>query len=229
MVASPGHAVRADGTDRIRLTDPCRSVSFIAPRRDGIHVFGDGVTQTHRQYRWTTSAPPAQETVQRLMDDLRIPEPIARVLLYRGVDTSGKARQYFRPDIGQLHDPFLMDGMERAVTRVQRAMEGKERLFVFGDYDVDGTNGASMLYLFFRELGIEADFYTPDRIKEGYGISRQGIDRAHQQGVTLFIAIDCGITAVDQVAYANSLGLDVIICDHHCIVSNVTEHGGGPG
>lgn len=173
------------------------------------------MTQTHRQYRWTTSAPPAQETVQRLMDDMRIPEPIARVLLYRGVDTSGKARQYFRPDIGQLHDPFLMDGMERAVTRVQRAMEGKERLFVFGDYDVDGTNGASMLYLFFRELGIEADFYTPDRIKEGYGISRQGIDRAHQQGVTLFIAIDCGITAVDQVAYANSLGLDVIICDHH--------------
>lgn len=173
------------------------------------------MTQTHRQYRWTTSAPPAQETVQRLMEDLRIPEPIARVLLYRGIDTSGKARQYFRPDIGQLHDPFLMDGMERAVARVQRAMEGKERLFVFGDYDVDGTNGASMLYLFFRELGIEADFYTPDRIKEGYGISRQGIDRAHKQGVTLFIAVDCGITAVDQVAYANSLGLDVIICDHH--------------
>ncbi|HEX9006214.1 MAG TPA: single-stranded-DNA-specific exonuclease RecJ [Bacteroidota bacterium] len=173
------------------------------------------MNQTYRQYRWTVSEPPAPEMVRRLVEDLRVPESIARVLLYRGIDTHDKAQEYFRPTLDHLHDPFLMDDMEKAVARILRARETHERLFVFGDYDVDGTNGASMLYLFFKELGIQADYYTPDRIKEGYGISRQGIDRARQQGVTLFLAIDCGITAVDQVAYANSLGLDVIICDHH--------------
>ena len=105
--------------------------------------------------------------------------------------------------------------MEAAVQRILRALERGERLLVFGDYDVDGTNGAAMLYLFLKELGAPVEFYIPDRIKEGYGISRQGIDLAVDDNVSVFIAVDCGITAVDQVAYAQSRGLDVIICDHH--------------
>jgi single-stranded-DNA-specific exonuclease len=114
-----------------------------------------------------------------------------------------------------LHDPFLLDGMEIATERLLTAIRGNEKILVFGDYDVDGTNGAAMLYLFLRDLGADITYYIPDRIKEGYGISRQGIDLAHRGGVSLFLAIDCGITAVEQVEHARSIGLDVIICDHH--------------
>ena len=105
--------------------------------------------------------------------------------------------------------------MEVAVDRVLRGLEARESFSVFGDYDVDGTNGAAMLYLFLKELGATVQFYVPDRIKEGYGISHSGIDYAVEHGVNIFIAIDCGITAVEQVSYANERGLDVIICDHH--------------
>lgn len=168
-----------------------------------------------RTYRWTIAVPPTPEVVRQFGADIRVPESIARILLDRGIDSFDRAREYFRPSLDQLHDPFLMDGMETAVTRILNGIKHHEKFFVFGDYDVDGTNGASMLYLFFKELGVEAEYYTPDRIKEGYGISHQGIDLAHRNGMKLFLAIDCGITAVEQVAYANSLGLDVIICDHH--------------
>ncbi len=173
------------------------------------------MTPIHRQHRWTIAVPPIADEVRRLAEGVRVPDPIARILLYRGIDDFEKAKAYFRPSLDQLFDPFLMDGMDRAVDRILRAIEAKEKLFVFGDYDVDGTNGASMLYLFFRDLGVDIQYYTPDRIKEGYGVSHLGIDRAHDSGVTLFLTIDCGITAVEQVAYANSLGMDVIICDHH--------------
>ncbi len=169
----------------------------------------------YRQFRWTISTPPAVETVNRLAEEARIPEAIARILLDRGIDSAEAATAYFTPRLDQLHDPFLMNGMEKAVDRIVRALERKEKFFVFGDYDVDGTNGASMLYLFFKRMGAEAQFYTPDRIKEGYGVSHPGIEYARDNGFTLFIAIDCGITAVEQVSFARSLGLDVIICDHH--------------
>jgi len=108
-----------------------------------------------------------------------------------------------------------MDGMELAVARLMKAIEQREKIVVFGDYDVDGTNGASMLYLFIREIGGDVGYYIPDRLKEGYGISRTGIDKAAQDGVGLFLSVDCGITAVDQVEYARGLNLDVVICDHH--------------
>lgn len=159
--------------------------------------------------------PPAAEAVTRLSREISVPESIARILLYRGIDDYDKAKAYFRPSLDNLHDPFLMGGMEVAVTRIIDGIQRGERFFVFGDYDVDGTNGASMLYLFLREMGATVEFYTPDRIKEGYGISRQGIDRAKETGVKVFLAIDCGITAIDQVEYAKGLGMDVIICDHH--------------
>jgi single-stranded-DNA-specific exonuclease len=159
--------------------------------------------------------PPDTESVARLSREISVPESIARILLFRGIDDYDKAKAYFRPSLESLHDPFLMGGMEVATTRIIDGIRNGEKIFVFGDYDVDGTNGASMLYLFLREMGAEVEYYTPDRIKEGYGISRQGIDRAKDTGIKIFLAVDCGITAVDQVEYANGLGLDVIICDHH--------------
>jgi single-stranded-DNA-specific exonuclease len=159
--------------------------------------------------------PPDTESVARLSREISVPESIARILLFRGIDDYDKAKAYFRPSLESLHDPFLMGGMEVATTRIIDGIRNGEKIFVFGDYDVDGTNGASMLYLFLREMGAEVEYYTPDRIKEGYGISRQGIDRAKDTGVKIFLAVDCGITAVDQVEYAKGLGLEVIICDHH--------------
>ncbi|MBP1646843.1 MAG: single-stranded-DNA-specific exonuclease RecJ [Bacteroidetes bacterium] len=158
---------------------------------------------------------PAAEAVAHLSREISVPEPIARILLFRGIDDYDKAKAYFRPSLDDLHDPFLMGGMEVAATRIIDGIRQGEKFFVFGDYDVDGTNGASMLYLFLRDAGATVEFYTPDRIKEGYGISRQGIDRAKESGVNIFLSIDCGITAIEQVEYAKGLGMDVIICDHH--------------
>jgi len=173
------------------------------------------LSTTIREHRWTLAEAPDAAAVARLASEITVPEPIAKVLVLRGIDTYDKAKAYFRPTLEQLHDPFLMDGMELATTRVMLAMQRNERILVFGDYDVDGTNGASMLYLFLKELGADVHYYIPDRIKEGYGISRQGIDKAHQDGVGLFVSVDCGITAVEQVEYARTFGIEVIICDHH--------------
>lgn len=173
------------------------------------------MSTTIREHRWTIAEAPDAATVARLASEISVPEPIAGVLVLRGIDSYDKARAYFRPTLEQLHDPFLMDGMELAASRVIQALRQNERILVFGDYDVDGTNGASMMYIFLKSLGADVDYYIPDRIKEGYGISRQGIDKAHRDGIRLFISIDCGITAVEQVEYARTLGMEVIICDHH--------------
>ncbi len=133
----------------------------------------------------------------------------------REVKTFEQAKEFFRPSLTDLHDPFLMDHMDRAVERSLRALKDGEKMVVYGDYDVDGTNSAAMLYLYFRSQGADVDFYIPDRFTEGYGVSAVGIDRLYDQGVRLIITVDCGITAVEQVRYANSRGIDVIICDHH--------------
>ncbi|MGB2958775.1 MAG: single-stranded-DNA-specific exonuclease RecJ [Bacteroidota bacterium] len=168
-----------------------------------------------KEYRWTLTEPPDQSVAARLSREINIPEPLAHVLALRGIDTYDSAKAFFRPTVDQLHDPFLLGGMDAAVDRLIKALQEGEKILVFGDYDVDGTNGAAMLYLFLRELGGTVEYYVPDRIEEGYGISRQGIDRAARGGVQLFLSVDCGITAVEPVKYANQLGLDVIICDHH--------------
>jgi single-stranded-DNA-specific exonuclease len=173
------------------------------------------VQQIIKEHRWIVADPPDAGIVATLAKDINVPESIAKVLVYRGIVDYDRAKEYFRPSLTQLHDPFLLDGMEAAVVRVLKAIENKEPMFVFGDYDVDGTNGAAMLFMFLRHCGGKVDYYIPDRLKEGYGISHQGIDRAVELGVKLFIAIDCGITAVDQIEYATQEGLDVVICDHH--------------
>ena len=170
---------------------------------------------TVRDHRWILTDPPDEGIVAALAKDINVPETIARILVYRGIADYDTAKVYFRPSMDLLHDPFLLDGMDLAVDRILRGLEAGDSLFVFGDYDVDGTNGAAMLYLFLKEVGARVQYYIPDRLKEGYGISRAGIDHAVGLGVNLFIAIDCGITAVEQVEYANTCGLDVIICDHH--------------
>jgi single-stranded-DNA-specific exonuclease len=168
-----------------------------------------------KEYRWSIVEPSDLSTVKKLSDELSIAPSLASVLVNRGIDDFEKARRYFRPTEEQFHDPFLMDGMYQAVDRILSARSKNEKVFVYGDYDVDGTNGAGMLYLFFKELGCDVAYYIPDRIKEGYGISRAGIDHAKDLGINLMVSIDCGITAIEQVEYAQSLGIDVIICDHH--------------
>ena len=164
-----------------------------------------------KEYRWTISDPPDPSLVKKLSDELSIAPSLSTILVNRGIDDFEKARRYFRPSESEFHDPFLMDGMYLAVERILSARAKNERILVYGDYDVDGTNGAGMLYLFFKELGCDVGYYIPDRIKEGYGISRAGIDHAKERSTTLLVSIDCGITAVDQVEYARSLGIDVII------------------
>jgi single-stranded-DNA-specific exonuclease len=167
------------------------------------------------KYRWIISTISDEHAVQKLAQAISVSPTIARILVTRGVKTFEQAKQFFRPSLADLHDPFLMDGMDKAVERAMRAVEAGERMAIYGDYDVDGTNSAAMLYLFFKELGANVDFYIPDRFTEGYGISLTGIDRLASTGVSLIITIDCGITAVDQALYATSRGIDVIICDHH--------------
>lgn len=140
---------------------------------------------------------------------------ILTLLRQRGITTLEQAREFFNPSLSQLHDPFLMPGMERAVARLNRAMGAKEKILVFGDYDVDGTTAVSLVYRYLLNFYSNLDYYIPTREDDGYGISRQNIDAAHEQGVKLIIILDCGIKANDEIAYAKSLGIDFIICDHH--------------
>ena len=170
-----------------------------------------------RNHRWTVTASPKLDNtvVEQLAKEINAPETLARVLFNRGITSYDQAKKFFRPQLADLYDPFLMDGMEIAVERAMRAVEAHERIMIFGDYDVDGTTSIAMLTLFFKRLGLETSFYVPDRIKEGYGVSNLAIDEAKELGVNLLISIDCGITAIDQVEYAKSLGIDVIVCDHH--------------
>ncbi|HAP36303.1 MAG TPA: single-stranded-DNA-specific exonuclease RecJ [Bacteroidetes bacterium] len=170
---------------------------------------------TKKEYRWTVAPVPAADLVKQLSDELTISASLVSVLINRGIDTFDKAKKYFRPSLDQLHDPFLMDGMHIAVDRLLRARNDKEKILVYGDYDVDGTNGAGLLYLYFKEIGCDVTYYIPDRLTEGYGISQSGIEFAKKVGVTLLVSIDCGITALGQVEYANQLGINVLICDHH--------------
>ncbi len=157
-------------------------------------------------------------SAQELVQSIHVPESIARILVSRGVKTFEQARDFFRPSLERLPDPFLMDDMARAVERIQRAIENKERITIYGDYDVDGTTSTAMLALFFESIGVQVACHTPDRFTEGYGLSIAGFDRlfAVPDGPpTLILTIDCGITSVEQVAYARSRGADIIICDHH--------------
>ncbi|MBF8293505.1 MAG: recJ [Bacteroidetes bacterium] len=172
-----------------------------------------------REYRWTFPvaelSPTDMEKIKRLSDELTVSPVLAEILVRRGIDTFDRAKRFFRPSLEDLHDPFLMDGMDLAVERIVRAIAKKEKLLVYGDYDVDGTNAAALLWTFLNSVHADVEYFIPDRIKDGYGLSISGIERAKDRGVQLLVAVDCGITALKPVERAHELGLDVIICDHH--------------
>ena len=155
------------------------------------------------------------EIKHKLANELSISPVLAKLLVQRGIVTFDDARSFFRPDLNDLHDPFLMKDMDKAVERLTKAMQRNEKILIYGDYDVDGTTSVSLVYRFLVKFYSNLDFYIPDRYNEGYGISKKGIDYAAQNNFKLIIALDCGIKAIEKIKYAKSLGVDFIICDHH--------------
>lgn len=154
-------------------------------------------------------------TVQKLAKDLGVSKIIAHLLELRGVKTFDDAKQFFRPELSHLHDPFLMKDMLLAVERIEAALQKNQKVLVYGDYDVDGTTSVAMMYSFLKKYSKQMEYYIPCRYEEGYGISLKGIDYARENNISLIIALDCGIRAVAEIDYANERGIDVIICDHH--------------
>ena len=167
--------------------------------------------------KWNFRTPTNEELSKRdkLVAEMKLTPVIALLLVQRGITTAAEVKKFFRPSLGDLHDPFLMPDMEKAVKRLNKALGNKEKILIYGDYDVDGTTAVSLVYKYLRPYSSNLDFYIPDRYDEGYGISYKGIDYAVSQGITLVIALDCGIKAVDKIEYANEKGIDFIICDHH--------------
>jgi single-stranded-DNA-specific exonuclease len=159
----------------------------------------------------------------KLAKELNVMPIIGKLLAQRGIHTYEEAKHFFRPTIDHLHNPFLMKGMTPAIERIEKAIANSERILFFGDYDVDGTTAVSLLYSFFKQFYSNVDYYIPDRYTEGYGISIQGIDYAKKTNVSLIIALDCGIKAIEQVAYANKKNIDFIICDHHLPGENLPK------
>ena len=166
--------------------------------------------------RWVVKPQGNPKAVAAMAAATGISPVLANLLVQRGIDTLEKAKKFFNPQLSDLHDPFLMKDMDKAVERVERAVRNREKIMVYGDYDVDGTTAVALVYKFLRQIGHkDLLFYIPDRYTEGYGISTKGIDHAARKGATLIIALDCGIKAIEKVDYAKRKGVDFIICDHH--------------
>ena len=168
-------------------------------------------------YKWNYEAPTSEVAAAQaeLAREVGIHPALGKLLFDRGIRTVQQARHFFRPQLTELHDPFLMNDMQVAVDRLNLAMGRKERIMVYGDYDVDGCTAVALVYKFLQQYYSNIDYYIPDRYEEGYGISKKGIDFAAQTGVGLIIVLDCGIKAIDEIAYAKQQGIDFIICDHH--------------
>ncbi|MDR6968640.1 single-stranded-DNA-specific exonuclease [Flavobacterium arsenatis] len=165
--------------------------------------------------RWTIKQKPETSQIKTLAQALNVEENIASLLLQRGIETYEDARQFFRPSLEDLHDPYLMKDMDLAVSRIEKAIENKENIMVFGDYDVDGTTAVSLVASYLKSYYPNVATYIPDRYDEGYGVSFKGIDYADDNGISLIISLDCGIKSIDHVAYAKERSIDFIICDHH--------------
>ena len=164
--------------------------------------------------RWTIlQADP--EKVNSLQQSLKIHPAICKILVQRNIETFEQAKSFYRPAVTDLHDPWLMKDMDKAVERILIAIENREKILVFGDYDVDGTTAVACMYQFFRRLHTQLDFYIPHRYREGYGVSKAGIDFAKANDFSVIISLDCGIKSVDLISYAKDLGIDFIVCDHH--------------
>ena len=168
-------------------------------------------------YKWKLEppTPEKQEAAERLAKELNISPILGRLLIERNITTVADAKKFFRPSLTGLYDPFMFTDMDRAVERLNKALGRKERIMVYGDYDVDGCTAVALVYKFLQQYYSNIDYYIPDRYEEGYGVSVKGIDYAYESGVKLIIVLDCGIKAVDEIAYAKEKGIDFIICDHH--------------
>jgi len=164
---------------------------------------------------WVIKAPGDEEEITSLASELGVDRPLAQLLIQRNIKSYKEAKAFFRPDLANLHDPFLMKNMDVAIQRIQEAIHSGEKVMIYGDYDVDGTTAVALVYSYFKGHFKDIDYYIPDRYDEGYGISLKGIDYAAQHGFSLIIALDCGIKAVDKVEYASEKGIEFIICDHH--------------
>lgn len=165
--------------------------------------------------RWVQAVQANLEKTELLAQNLNIDHSLAQILVQRGIATFDEAKDFFRPQMSKLHDPFLMKDMYKAIERIDKALKNKEKILIYGDYDVDGTTSVALAFSFFNQFTSDIEYYIPDRHKEGYGISTVGIDYAKAKDFRLIIALDCGIKSVDKIAYANDLGIDFIICDHH--------------
>ena len=164
---------------------------------------------------WSPKPIPDEDKVKQLQKQIGVPFEIACIMIQRGIEDYDAAKSFFRPKLSDLHDPFLMLGMKKAVDRIFQAIDTGEKIMVYGDYDVDGTTAVALVYSFLKQNHPYCTYYIPDRHEEGYGISTKGIDKAKTENVSLIIAMDCGIKAIDKVSYAHSLSIDFIICDHH--------------
>lgn len=167
------------------------------------------------QKKWLIKTPIEPTKVEELRSLLKVDRVVAELLLQRGIDTFEQAESFFRPSLTDLHDPFLMKDMAKAVNRINQAFKENEKILLFGDYDVDGTTAVALLSSFLKTKYEHIDFYIPDRYEEGYGISFKGIDFAHENQFSLIISLDCGIKGNDKIAYAKEKGIDFIVCDHH--------------
>ena len=176
-----------------------------------------------KECKWILKEPADQTKVNRLAAEVGIDKVLAELLVKRGVETFEESRAFFRPSLDNLHDPFLMKDMDKAVERLGRAMDSGEKILVYGDYDVDGTTAVALVFSFIQRFTRNVDFYIPDRYDEGYGVSYKGIDFAAENGFSLIITLDCGIKAIDKVEYAREKGIDVIICDHHLPEDSLPE------
>ena len=165
--------------------------------------------------RWTIKPKPNAAKVAELQNALQVDEIVAKLLIQRGIDTFEEAKKFFRPQLSDLHDPFLLKDMDLAIARIEQAIANEENIMVFGDYDVDGTTSVALVSSYLQSYYPNVTTYIPDRYKEGYGVSYAGIDYADDNDISLIIALDCGVKAVDKVAYAKEKGVDFIICDHH--------------
>ncbi len=165
--------------------------------------------------RWTLKPRPNQEKIKALAEALKVDEVVASLLIQRGIETYEEAKTFFRPSLSDLHDPFLMKDMDKAVSRIEEALSKDENILVFGDYDVDGTTSVALMSSYLKTKTENIATYIPDRYDEGYGVSYKGIDFAHDNDFSLIIALDCGVKAIEKVAYAKEKGVDFIICDHH--------------
>ena len=165
--------------------------------------------------RWTIKPTPKPHTIEHLSKELKVEPLVAHLLAQRGITTYEEAKTFFRPELTHLHDPFLMQDMNKAVERIESAIENNENILVYGDYDVDGTTAVALVSSYLLSYYPNVATYIPDRYSEGYGVSIKGIDFAEDNDVSLIIALDCGVKAIDQVIYAKEKGVDFIICDHH--------------